>query len=154
MNTHRKMEPMLPMKELTFGQEFLYIAKLQAKHKATERRRLRRVQMDKAAASKSAVAMNERFRDMYHDDYGDDNDDGPAFDFAGVDDDYAGGDDDRGDGNDNLNIFENQRDSSESQMFNGVFDDGRDGDGNNKKTFEELCRAHLKEFAKGADKFA
>mmetsp|Transcript_13340 Transcript_13340/g.19884 ORF Transcript_13340/g.19884 Transcript_13340/m.19884 type:complete len:876 (-) Transcript_13340:117-2744(-) len=147
--TSRNMVP-LPMKKLAFGDEFQYILKAQAKRKAAERRKKQRLKMDQAAdtQSASAVQTNERFRDIHNDeeDDCDDNDDGPAFDFAGNDD-YGGDENEDVDG-------EVDGRSSDADAFQSIFSNNGCEDEDNQQTFEALCRAHLKEFAKGAEKFA
>ena len=138
----------LSMKGLAFGDEFLYVAKAQAKLKAAEKRRLKRKQSEQRNESNAAAIVNEKFSDMYDDN--DDDQDGPAFDFGDADDDdYSAG---------NPNFDSSHEDSERSDTFGGVFGNVNNGDNNmggaNQRTFEELCRAHLKEFAKGAERFA
>ena len=141
--THRKMMVPLPMNVLAFGDEFLYVAKAQAKRKAAEKRKLKRMQTENRHESKNAAIANERFEDMYDDD--DDENDGNAFNFAGGDD-YSAGDG----GDDDMDAA--SRHSARVDGFSGVF--GSDDSSDEHQTFEALCRAHLKEFAKGAERFA
>ena len=105
---------------------------------------------------KIAAVTNERFEDM-HDDDDDDGYEGAGFDFAGGDDDdhysLGGGED-----GEHSNGYNDNLDDGED-AFGRIFDNHHDGDrmGNGAgeyRTFEELCTAHLKEFAKGAERFA
>jgi condensin-2 complex subunit H2 len=141
-NEHMRAITPLSVKGLAFGDEFLYVAKAQAKYKAAEKRRLKRIQSETRNESQNAAIANEKFADIYDDN--DDDDEGGAFDFAGGDDDYSAGG--------------NNESTEGLDAFGGVFGNEIGGDGNGNgaehQTFEELCRAHLKEFAKGAERFA
>lgn len=129
----------LPKNPLIFEDEFQYIFKAEAKRKLAEKRKLKRLQMEKATLSSAAVVSNERFDEMYNDD--DDDIDGPGFDLCDDDNNY------------NHNEL-NHGNNSDGQDFGGIFSAYSHDDGNVERTFEELCREHLKEFAKGAEKYA
>lgn len=136
--------PEIPMKALIFGDEFLYIV--------NETARLRRAQ---------ARAESKKSKDTYHTlkdeqrknvcdeeddgfgvmDYGGDDDDG-GFGFGDEDDDQQG-DEVGNTGFGNLDdMFKRHLDSDDLVV---------DAEG---KTFEELCRAHIQAFAKGAEAYA
>jgi condensin-2 complex subunit H2 len=106
-----------------------------------EKRKLKRLQMEKTTLSSAAVVSNERFDDMYNDD---DDNDGPGFEICDGDDNYSVGND----------CQSSHGNNSNDQDFGGIFSAYYHEDGNEERTFEELCRAHLKEFAKGAEKYA
>jgi len=127
----------LPIQPLVFGEEFLYVLKSQQRQRTAEKRRIRRLERQQTQEISSSEAMdaNERFDDMYDDN--DDDNDGPAFELAGGD--YDDGNDD------DVN--------NAPDIFDQVFQQG-ENDNMECKTFEELCRAHLKEFAKGAERLA
>lgn len=128
-DTDDKVEmPTVPLKGLAFGQEFAYIAKATAKRKAAERRALRKQQM----------------QTIEYDDGDDDNDDG-GFAFGGD------GDDDNDDNHyDNGGMYGND-DYGNTGL--GSVDEVFNNDESAGKTFEELCRAHIAAFAKGAEKY-
>ena len=137
----------LPIQPLVFGDEFLYVLKSQQKQRAAEKRRIKRLQRQQIQeiVSSQALDASERFDDMYDDNDDDNDNDGPAFDFAGGD--YNDDDHDDDDGNDgNLN--------STQDIFDQAFQQGGQNNNLECKTFEDLCRAHLKEFAKGAERLA
>jgi len=138
----------IPLKGLVFGEEFAYAAKAHAKRKAAERRERRKF----LAENPSAVPPEEVDNLMG---FGDDNDDAGGFDFGGADDDSFGGGDFDGD-NDGI---ENDRVgnagiTSINDAFGPVDIDDRDGSNDDARTFEALCRAHIKAFARGAEKYA
>lgn len=131
----------LPKNPLIFEGEFQYILKAEVKRKMAEKRKLKRLQMEKTTLSSAAVVSNERFDDMYNDD---DDNDGPGFEICDGDDNYSVGND----------CQSSHGNNSNDQDFGGIFSTYYHEDGNEERTFEELCRAHLKEFAKGAEKYA
>ena len=159
----QKMVP-LPIQPLAFGDEFLYVLQSQKRQRAVEKRRIKKLQRVQqqgsigireedgpgtgtgtlGSHSNRGMDANERFDDMY-DDNDEDDIDGPAFDFAGGD--YDNGDDHDHDIDNDDNVFNRvfARDANA---------DGTAGVGVECKTFEELCREHLKEFARGAERFA
>eukprot|EP00978_Attheya_sp_CCMP212_P037512 scaffold177553_cov49-Attheya_sp.AAC.1 len=135
----------VPLRGLAFGNEFAYIAKAHAKRKAAERREQRKLMAENPTSAQAQAA-------AYHDDFDDDNDDAGGFNFGGNDDDD--------------NIIE-QPDENDMPLSNvgmtsldDAFADGNvehnDGDSINydAQTFEALCRAHIKAFARGAEKYA
>ena len=134
-----KMIPM-PLDQLAYGEEFLYVKKAQIQRVNAEKRRLRKLEQeartknDEYASSTQAIKASEEFDNMYNDDYDEDNDEGVGFDFAGDDD------------NDSVD--------RERDVFENVFHNDDQIQNSDGKTFEELCRLHLKEFAKGAEQFA
>eukprot|EP00529_Nitzschia_sp_RCC80_P014674 CAMPEP_0113481588 /NCGR_PEP_ID=MMETSP0014_2-20120614/22486_1 /TAXON_ID=2857 /ORGANISM="Nitzschia sp." /LENGTH=751 /DNA_ID=CAMNT_0000375089 /DNA_START=22 /DNA_END=2277 /DNA_ORIENTATION=- /assembly_acc=CAM_ASM_000159 len=133
-----------PFKGLIFGDEFLYIAKENAKKRAAKRRAEKKLQ--KIASGNAASETGANNTAMYGiDDDEDDNDFG-GFDFAGDGDDY----DDYGDDTDGAG---NAGFGSLDEAFGRSGEDGNQ-DSNSGKTFEELCQAHIQAFAKGAEKFA
>jgi condensin-2 complex subunit H2 len=123
--------PKIPFNGLAFGDEFAYIAKETAKKRAAERRSERKAQQE-----------SEQPNDAYEEDvFDDDNDYGGGFDFGGDDHD----DDDLGDDNNGMgNVGMSSLDTAFENTTEGT---------NLGKTFEELCRAHIQAFAKGADDF-
>mmetsp|Transcript_22633 Transcript_22633/g.34454 ORF Transcript_22633/g.34454 Transcript_22633/m.34454 type:complete len:678 (+) Transcript_22633:112-2145(+) len=125
--------PNIPFNGLVFGDEFAYIAKATAKKKAAEQRQARKAKLE-----------SEHPNAVYEEDpYEDDNDHGGGgFDFGGEDDD----DDDQEDDNNGMG---NVGMSSLDEAFESAA-----GGTNLGNTFEELCRAHIQAFAKGADDFA
>jgi len=145
-----KMKP-LSYNNLAYGSEFQYILESLSKRKAAERRKLKQqINVKYIHETAEVIHAHERFQDMYEDhdddDY-DNNNDGPAFDFAAEN---ANNDD-----SDDFQIHQDIKNTEECHMdaFDGVFQKDTYL-GADQKKFEELCRAHLKEFAKGAEKFA
>ena len=131
--------PKIPFNGLVFGDEFAYIAKRTAKKKASERRLQRIAQRE--AQQELMDPTNDAFGDENA--YDDDDDYGGGFDFGGNDhDDYDGGDQDNGMGNTGMSSLDE------------AFQNDNGDETNLGKTFEELCRAHIQAFAKGADDFA
>ena len=131
----------LPNNPLIFEDEFRYIAKAEVKRKTTEKRKLKRLQMEKLSLSTAAIVSNQRFEEMYHDD---EDDEGIGFDIGGGDDDYSV----------NNKYDSHHAHESVGQDFGGIFGAYSSDEGNEERTFEELCRVHLREFAKGAEKYA
>ncbi|EJK56175.1 hypothetical protein THAOC_23992 [Thalassiosira oceanica] len=152
--------PILKSDGLIFGEEFAYIQKMHVKHRdeLRKQRRLQRQAMQKKAES-------------------------PLFDedednisFGGEGGDYNLGDEDNDYGEEYVgpadnagedghqksnvdfdtidNVFAQSRDTKGSRRFDAdaYLDDG-DHDGH-RQTFEELCRAHLRQFAMSAEKYA
>lgn len=136
-----------PSSDFVFGDEFIYIAKAQSKRRSNEKRRIRKEEAARRAESTTAAIVNEQFRDVYEAGGDDENYDGYGEDYdLGGEDDYDAGENDQVDNaNACLNDFDEIIASAE---------DGNNGDMNRKLTFDALCRAHLKEFAKGAEKYA
>ena len=127
----------LPLNGLVF-REFAYIAKATAKKRAAERRAQRKQQ-----------AIDQP--NQYHaedDDDDDDNDDGGGYDFGGGDD---HDDDDEAGGNAGMTSLEDAFTNSDDP---GNQDSDSQQESNIGKTFEELCRAHIQAFAKGAEEYA
>lgn len=147
--------PKIPIKGLFFGDEFAYIAKENAKKRAALRRAERKKELEDQGK-------------QYNEQDDDDDDD----------DEYGGGFDFGGDDNDGNDEMGNAGMSSLDHAFQISADDngeygnccvfqrkltlhlpnftickGND-DTNFGKTFEELCRAHIQAFAKGAEDFA
>jgi len=160
--------PCLSLKHLAYGEEFLYVAKAQKKQKAAERRKFLKLQVEQNAESSDAAIVQEKFNHVHNDD--DDNDGGDEGDIFRIDD---GGDDYDDNNDDNCNGMDNASPkpaigNSDFVNFDNVFS----GENNNKSsgfqtgggnitatsqtiaTFDALCRAHLHEFAKGAEKYA
>jgi condensin-2 complex subunit H2 len=134
---HKKriQEITLPLNGLVF-KEFAYIAKETAKKRAAERRAQRKQQ-----------AIDQP--NQYHADDDDDDHDGGGYDFGGGDDhdddDYEAG------GNAGMTSLEDAFTNSDNHE-NGDHDSRQES--NIGKTFEELCRAHIQAFAKGAEEYA
>lgn len=145
----------VPLRGLAFGDEFSYVAKADAKRKAAERREQRKILAENPAASIAGVENGAA------DDFDYDHDEG-GFDFGADDDSVGGGYVDEN--NNNLNnpdgntgATSNIGMASLDDAFAGLGPAGeRDGDSPNydAETFEALCRAHIKAFAKGAEKYA
>lgn len=79
--------PVVPIHGLVFGEEFAYIAKAEAKRKASERRVRRKLLIE----NPTAVPAKEADALLGYDDH---DENGVGFDFGGADDDSFGGDDD------------------------------------------------------------
>lgn len=140
---------------LAYGDEFLYIAKENAKLKAAKRREERKREQESSTLAarrefdqQTGGKINENFNDQ--DDYGDD-DNGGGFDFGGGGDiDYDDGDHDGAVGNSGLENLEDAFGNRHAED-----EDGNWGKGSSLgKTFEEICRSHIQAFAKSAEKFA
>ena len=136
--------PEIPMKGLIFGDEFLYIANETARLK-------RALARDESKQSKIA---QQNMEEKEHNKYVDDDDGFGAMDYGGDDDDggdygFGGDDDDQQDEIGNTGVG-NLDDMFKSHHHEGD-DDGIETEG---KTFEELCRAHIQAFAKGAEAYA
>jgi condensin-2 complex subunit H2 len=150
--------PKISFNGLVF-KEFTYIGKQKAKERSQERRAQRKKELE---------AQNQYHprEDGYDDD--DDDDDGGGFDFGGGDDDYDDGDNNDA-GNAGLTSLDEAFQLSEDSdhgtyavhllivtfiitfdLTNFCFLDAS----NMGKTFEDLCRAHIQAFAKGAEEFA
>ena len=142
--------PQIPLKGLIFGDEFLYIAK--------ETARIKRSQAKAMAKLNKHVKVDNKTNLYDHDeryaaaDYGgeDDYDDGDDDDgFA-----FAGGD--NNDDDEDITRIGNTGVGNLGDMFPTSYTDTAgvgpiDTEG---KTFEELCRAHIQAFAKGAEAYA
>ena len=149
----------IPLQGHLFENEFEYIAKDYRKRKAAEKRKRDQSESNGnetvAINTVAAAITQERFREMYEDD----DDVGPIdFDCGGAE--YDDGNDDDHDIGGNINDEANDDAQAHGALheFDQVFraDHGEEGTDSlaNHDTFEELCRAHLKEFAKGAEQYA
>lgn len=134
-------------KGLAYGNEFAYIAKATAKRKAAERRERRKVLQGNPV---SVVPQRNDDEIMGLDD--------GAFDYGGDDDSYGGVDGDAAfnDGDD-VQAIRNGKSTINSTYkillfgcLNTSFTDEIDS---NAATFEALCRAHIQEFRRGAEKY-
>lgn len=141
--SHQMYQP-LSFNTLAYGSEFVYIIESETKRKAAERRKLKQSDFKYSIKTAEVINEHERFQDMYGDNDDDDNyDEGPAFELIGNANDH--------DSNE-LHVSEDRNeDQFQTNPFDEVFNKESSPRG---QTFEELCRAHLKEFAKGAEKFA
>jgi condensin-2 complex subunit H2 len=135
------------LKELIYGEEFAYLVKRYAKHFDALARQKRRQERGKDGNDQ---AVPEAPNDDY-DDYG------AGFDYGG-DDDYIY---DNNDGVDQPENDQGRRSNVDFAAIDDVFttagfhDEDNDVDYNNSQlTFEELCRAHLRKFAKSAEIYA
>ena len=149
---------LLKTNELIFGDEFAYVAKAHAKHKDAVKRR-RRLQQQQQKDDDGLEA--DPYRDNQYNDYDDENDDfgggGGGFDFDDGDDGtFGGGDNETRPAVNRSNVdFTAIDDVFASSGFNenAYNDDGEFGD-SSQQTFEDLCRAHLRKFAKSAEMYA
>eukprot|EP00980_Cylindrotheca_fusiformis_P014359 scaffold3827_cov179-Cylindrotheca_fusiformis.AAC.23 len=130
--------PKIPISGLVF-KEFTYIAKQKSKERAQERL----IQRKKEAKEQNICIAQEE--DVY-----DDDDDGG--DFGGFD--FGGGDHDDEDNDGDCNDGGNAGFASFEEAFQHSSQDDHHGTSNMGKTFEDLCRAHIQAFAKGAEEFA
>ena len=152
---------LLKSNELIFGDEFAYVAKAHAKHKEAVKKQ-RKLQQQQQQEGGMDAEVN---RNGYCNDYADGDDDdygGGGFDFAdGVDDDGSFG---GGGTNENQQPAATNRSNVDFTAIDDVFassgfnenaynDDDNFGD-NFQQTFEDLCRAHLRKFAKSAEMYA
>ena len=160
LETNRNLQFLRTKGGLIFGDEFAYIAKAHAKHRDAIRKQRRLQQQDSAQEDKDAEPCNIM-------DYDDDENDGygGGFDFGGGDDDSFGHHEDNNQGNEEngpihrSNVDFNAIDDvfASSGGGGGGFDDTDFNDdfaNNSQSTFEDLCRAHLRRFAKSAEKYA
>jgi len=158
----------LSLKHLAYGEEFLYVAKAQNKRKAVERRKLLRLHVEQNAESSDAAKIHEKFNNIYNDDDDDGNGEGEGGPFRFDDgSDNDDNDDHHYEGIDNVSL-QPSMETSDYANFDKVFGEGSDNKKNDyanggdhraataltATTFETLCRAHLHEFAKGAEKYA
>ena len=142
---------------LIFGDEFAHVTKAHSKHRDTIRKQ-RRLQQQEAQKKAEANIMD------FDDDYG-----GGGFDFGGDDDNDSFGHHDFGNPNNDENNNESIHRSNVDFNFNAIddvfasavggFDENHNNDddyfaNNGQQTFEELCRAHLRKFAKSAEVYA
>lgn len=150
---------LLKTNELIFGDEFAYVAKAHAKHKDAVKRR-RRLQQQQQKDDDGGLEADP-YRDNHYNDYDDENDDfgggGGGFDFDDGDDGtFGGGDNETRPAVNRSNVdFTAIDDVFASSGFNenAYNDDGDFGD-SSQQTFEDLCRAHLRKFAKSAEMYA
>ena len=156
VETNRNLQFLRTKNGLIFGDEFAYIAKAHAKHRDAIRKQQRLQQHGAAQEEK-----NSEPNIMDYDD-DDENDDY----FGGGDDDSFGHQED----NNNEDNRENRPIHRSNVDFNAIDDvfasSGGGGGGfdnddfnddfanNSQSTFEDLCRAHLRRFAKSAEKYA
>ena len=161
---------------LIFGDEFAHVARAHARHRDAARRRRRQRLLEEGEGDGGRdqadimVGTNDDVLD--HDD-DDENDDYGGVDYGGYDDDdYGAGRTDADDPNDGGSnnggpIHRSNVDfGAIGDVFaraggdGGGFADDRDGGvggraaNDGRKTFEELCRAHLRRFARSAEAFA
>jgi len=164
---------------LAYGEEFLYIAKQNAKLRAAKRREEKKQQQGTTTTTggttppSSYDEQQQQFNsgENNNDDYGDgdDDDNGAGFDFGGGGGDYDDDDDDDNDNNNDNNAntgnagmssldeaFQRNRNNGSGDGTGTGTGDGSSaaGGGEAGQTFEELCRAHIQAFAKSAEKFA
>lgn len=151
--SHRVLNSLFLIKELIYGKEFAYLADAYAKqrHLAKQARlkeeRAKRVEANDQAAEEAAGY------------YNDDDDYGGGFDYGGDDDSFGNNDAalDHQENNNRVN-----RSNVDFAAIDDVFasasmqykDGDNDVDYNSQLTFEELCRAHLRKFAKTAEIYA
>ena len=136
--------------ELIFGDEFAYVAKAHAKHKDAVKKQRRLQQQQQAAGQDAEPNYND------HDDDNDDYGGGGGFDFDDGDDgSFGGGDNENRPANRSNVDFTAIDDVFASFGFNenAYNDDDEFGD-SAQQTFEDLCRAHLRKFAKSAEMYA
>jgi len=156
---HLKFLQQLRQQKLIFGEEFAYVAKAHGKHREALRKQRRLEQQEILEAKKKAEERNI-FDDDDHEDYG-----GGGIDFGGGDDDDSFGGQDFGnindDGNESIhrsNVDFNAIDDVFGTGGGVAFDENDYNDdfanGAQHQTFEELCRAHLRKFAKSAEVYA
>lgn len=160
---------------LIFGDEFAYVARANARRRREAVGRRGRPLEGEGEGGGAIVGTNDvpDFDDDENDDYG--GGWGGGFDYDGCDDDYGVGRPDIDDPNDGANgsIHRSNVDfnaigdvfvhAGNAGRGGGRFDDD-DGDrpdhyeddyaNDGRKTFEELCRAHLRKFAKSAEIYA
>jgi len=153
----------LPTKGFIFGNEFAYVAKATAKVRAAQRREEHKKRAEDealaaaggsagpiAAVSLAAAATAA----VEQDDFDDDEDYGSGFQFAGDDDHSVG------EGDEHQSRQGNSALGSLDEAFGAAAGPLGLGDGDDHaadelpKTFEELCRAHVEAFARGAERYA
>ena len=144
---------LLKSNELIFGDEFAYVAKAHAKHKDAVKRQRKRQQEQQDDGLEA-----DPYRDNHCNDYDDENDyGGGGFDFDdGDDESFGGGDNETRPAANRSNVdFTAIDDVFASSGFNenAYNDDDEFGD-SSQQTFEDLCRAHLRKFAKSAEMYA
>lgn len=135
------------MKKMLYGEEFAYLAERYGRYFDLLARQKRR--QEESDGNNDQVV-------PYEADY-DDDDYGAGFDYGG-DDDYSYGNNDAVDNPENhrMNRSNVDFDAIDSVFHTaGFHTDENDIDHNNSPmTFEELCRAHLRKFAKSAEIYA
>ena len=152
--------PILQSNGLIFGEEFAYIQKMHVKHRDALRkqRRLQRQEIQKKVESplfnedEDNISFGGGGGDY---DLGDEDNDygeeyvGPADDAAEDGQQKSNVDFDTID-----NVFAQSRGTNGTSRFDAdAYLDDADYDGH-QQTFEELCRAHLRQFARSAEKYA
>ena len=145
---------LLKSNELIFGDEFAYVAKTHAKHRDAIRKQRRLQQQQQVAGEGMRVNV-----DHHYNDYDDENDDyGGGFHFDDGDDgSFGGGDNETQPAANRSNVdFNAIDDVFASSGFNeNAYNDGDDEVGeSSQQSFEDLCRAHLRKFAKSAEMYA
>ena len=148
----------IPKSRLIYGTEFAYIAEAGKKRVKEQEKLNRKARLERGIqATAPLVDIHQHVSDLYEDDY---DDGGGDYD---DDDDYGGGG--FGIGYDNVEhpgdhpaVGTDAADVNISiHQFNTVFgsdDAGPVENAHDFLSFDELCRAHLKEFAKGAERYA
>jgi len=145
-----------------YGDEFAYVAKRYAKHYDAIARRKRRLEREGKALLEDDDPMNGEGADHPindYDDYG-----GGGFDYGDDDDDSYGNYDDAvvdNPENDNQGNRSNVDFAAIDDVFTSAgmnYDDGDNDDVDYNRSqllsFEELCQAHLRKFAKSAEIYA
>mmetsp|Transcript_31690 Transcript_31690/g.74565 ORF Transcript_31690/g.74565 Transcript_31690/m.74565 type:complete len:637 (-) Transcript_31690:323-2233(-) len=153
----KQLEPSqkISYRGLAYGDEFLYIAKENARLKASKRREERkREQRLSTAAPGEGEKKKGNFCDDNNTDYDDvydDGDNGDGFNFGGGENDYHDEDyHNHTAGNSGLVDLEDAFGNRNINQYDGI----QHQDSSNGQSFEELCRAHIQAFAKSAEKFA
>ncbi|KAL7481034.1 hypothetical protein ACHAW6_006709 [Cyclotella cf. meneghiniana] len=146
------------VKESLYGNEFAYLAERYAKLHETATRN-RRLQREDGMENGKEHVVDSDAHMCYNDDF---EDYGDGFDYGGEDDQsYRNNDSALGDNGNNSQM--NNRSNVDFHVIDDVFaSDGLHGDDgendvdytNSQLTFEELCRAHLRKFAKSAEIYA
>jgi condensin-2 complex subunit H2 len=137
----------IPKTGLIFGDEFAYIAQARKKRLKEQQRQERKLRTGKELHTAMPVEeINQQLRDLYED-----SDNGSDHDFGGG---FAINDDDE--------IHDTTSEPSNFNIslhqFNAVFGSEEKLSSESKQndflSFDDLCRAHLKEFARGAERYA
>ena len=149
--------PILQSNGLIFGEEFAYIQKMHVKHRDALRKQ-RRLQRQEIQKKVESPLFNEDEDNISFGGGGDDYDLGDEDNDYGEE--YVGPADDAaedGQQKSNVdfdtidNVFAQSRGTSRFDA--DAYLDDADYDGH-RQTFEELCRAHLRQFARSAEKYA
>jgi len=138
------------MTGLAYGSEFAYIAKSTAKREAAAKREERRKkQMEEDGLRPSSSSGHDQDAAAFDDD---EDEYGGGFDFGGDDDDLD--ENDEGLTRGNVGVTSLDEAISTATTSGAHFGSGDDSTNLDAETFEELCRAHLRAFARGAEKYA